>query len=230
MTNEIKTPPPAAAQPPVPDGLNEPRQTARITFSEELRRLAVHFADRPATLAAILSATQGKGFDLLLVLICLPFITPVPLLGLSTPFGFVVFLIGARLALGRLPWLPRRIMERSPPVGFITNLLKAATRIVRWLEILLRPRLRFLHENMVFQRATGAMIMLSGLLLLLPLPVPMSNSFPAITVILLAAGAMERDGVFFLAGSTLFILTLAFFGLLTFGGVHLLDDLRQRFL
>ena len=228
MINATQTPPTDIAHPSLWNGLKESK--ARITFSEELRRLANQFADRPATLAAILTATQGRGFDLLLVLICLPFITPIPLPGLSTPFGFVVFLIGARLALGRLPWLPRRLLQRELPGGFITKLLKAATRIVRWLEVLLRPRLKFLHEQAVFHRAAGAMIMISGLLLLLPLPVPMSNSLPAITVILLAAGAMERDGVFFLAGCALFVLTIAFFGILAFGGVHILDDLRHRIL
>ena len=43
----------------------------------------------------------------------------------------------------------------------------------------------------------------------------------------LAAGAMERDGLFFLAGCAMFVLTLAFFGLLAFGGAHLLDNLRH---
>ena len=45
--------------------------------------------------------------------------------------------------------------------------------------------------------------------------------------ILLAAGAMERDGVFFVAGGVLFALTAMYFGLLGFGGVHLLDNLRH---
>jgi hypothetical protein len=46
-------------------------------------------------------------------------------------------------------------------------------------------------------------------------------------VVLLAAGAMERDGIFFLAGCAMFSATLAFFGLLAFGGAHLLDSLRH---
>ncbi len=97
--NNAPTPPPSTARPCVSTGLKETKPTARPTFSEELRHLANHFTDRPATLAAILAATRGRGFDLLLVLICLPFLTPIPLLVLSTPFGLVVFLIGTRLAL-----------------------------------------------------------------------------------------------------------------------------------
>jgi hypothetical protein len=194
-------------------------------FSQELRQMAVLFADGPARLSEILAATQGRGFNLLLLLIGLPFLTPIPLPGFSTPFGFVVLLIGARLALGRRPWLPERLLHRQLPARFVAKLLGAASRIVRWLEVLLRPRLDFLHEQWIYRRIAGALIMLSGLLLLLPLPIPLTNSLPALTVVLLAAGAMERDGLFFLAGCVMFGLTLAFFGLLAFGGVHLLESL-----
>ena len=225
--NNTPTPPLSTALPCAATGLQETKPADRPTFSEELRHLANEFVDRPATLAGILTATQGRGFDLLLVLIGLPFLTPIPLMGLSTPFGFVVFLIGTRLALGHRPWLPRRLLERELPSGFITKLLSAATRVVRWLEVLLRPRLDFLHEQWLYRRVAGTLIMLSGLLLLLPVPIPLTNSFPALTIVLLAAGAMERDGLFFLAGCAAFMVTLAYFGLLAFGGAHVLDNLRH---
>jgi hypothetical protein len=196
-------------------------------FSQELQDLARQFSGRSARLSEILAATQGRGYDLLLVLICLPFLTPILLPGLSTPFGFVVFLIGARLALGRQPWLPRRLMERELPGGFITKLLSVATRVMRWLEVLLRPRLRFLHEQMLYRRVSGGLIMISGLLLLLPLPIPLSNLLPALTVVLLACGAMERDGVFFVVGCVMFAVTAAFFGGLAFGGAHIVSELRH---
>ena len=200
---------------------------ARPKFSQEVRCLAGQFADRPARLSEILAATQGRGFNLLLLVIGLPFLTPIPLPGLSTPFGFVVLLIGARLALGHRPWLPEKILHRELPARFVAKLLGAASRIVRWLEVLLRPRLDFLHERWIYRRIAGTLILISGFLLLLPLPIPLSNSLPALTVVLLAAGAMERDGIFFLAGCAVFSATLAFFGLLAFGGAHLLDNLRH---
>jgi len=58
-------------------------------------------------------------------------------------------------------------------------------------------------------------------------PHSVDNSFPALTVVLLAAGAMERDGLFFLAGCASFAATLAYFGLLAFGGMHLIEKLRS---
>jgi hypothetical protein len=197
----------------------------RPKFSQELRKLAGQFADHPTRISEILTATQGRGYNLLLLLIGLPFLTPIPLPGFSTPFGLVVLIIGARQAFGCQPWLPGKVLQRELPARFLARLLGAASRIVRWLEVLLRPRLTFLHEQWVYRRIAGNLIMLSGLLLLLPLPIPLSNSFPALTVVLLAAGAMERDGLFFLAGCASFTVTLAYFGLLAFGGAHVFDNL-----
>jgi len=134
---------------------------------------------------------------------------------------------GDRLALGQHPWLPRRLLERELPSGFITKLLRAATRVVRWLEVLLRPRWRFLHEQTLFRRVSGLLIMISGLLLMLPLPIPLSNTLPALTVVLLATGAMERDGLFFVAGCVSFVVAAAYIGALTFGGAHVVDELRH---
>ena len=67
-------PPPAipALLAPLPAALTVPSR-----FSGDLRDLAQQFADRPARLSEILTATQGRGFNLLLLLIGLPFLTPI---------------------------------------------------------------------------------------------------------------------------------------------------------
>ena len=191
--------------------------------------MSERFADRPVRLNAILEAAQERGSPLLLVLISLPFLTPIPLPGLSTVFGLIVAFIGARLALGRKPWLPQRLLQRELPPRFLTRLLCAASWIVRGLEFFLRPRLVFMQDHFIFRRMSGALIALAGVLLLLPLPVPFTNLLPAWTVLLLAAGALERDGLFFIAGCVMFLATTAFFALLAIGGVQALDKIHQLF-
>lgn len=197
----------------------------RPKFSRQLNDLAAQFDNRPACLAALLQASQGRGYNLLLVLITLPFLTPLPMPGFSIPFGMVVAVIGARLALGQRPWLPQRLLNRQLPPQFLGKVLRGATRIVRFLEWFLRPRLAFLHEQFIFRRLAGAMIALAGLCLLLPLPVPFSNGLPAWTILLLSAAALERDGLCFLAGGLLFLATVTFFALLAFGGVQAIQKL-----
>jgi hypothetical protein len=190
-----------------------------------LRELSTALVDKPATLGDILAATQGRGFGLLLVLIALPFITPIPLPGLSTPFGLVVVIIGARLSLGKRPWLPARLLRRELPARFVSRILAAGRVVVRWLEVLARPRFDFLHQQELYRRIAGGLITVSGLLLLLPIPVPFTNTLPALTVLLLSAGAVERDGLFFVGGTLMFLVTLAYFTLLALGGIHVFDAL-----
>jgi len=208
-----------------PIGISSP--LAKVSFSQELRELTEQFSERPVCLAEILAATHGRGFHLLLVLIALPFLTPIPLPGLSMPFGLVVSIIGGRMALGQKPWLPRRLLQRELPPRFLSRLLRTATWIVKTLERLLRPRLAFVNDYFIFRRLAGVLISISGLYLLMPLPLPFSNSLPAWTILLLASGALARDGLFFLIGCVAFVVTTAFFVLLAFGGTHALEKLRQ---
>ncbi len=205
------------------------RVPERPPFSRELRALAERFGDRPVQLIEIIDATQGRGFHLLLVLISLPFLTPIPLPGLSSLFGLVVAIIGARLALGKKPWLPQRLLRRQLPPRFLGRLLGGASRFVRLLEHLLRPRLVFMQEHLVFRRVSGVLIAMSGVFLLAPLPVPFSNFLPAWTVLLLASGSLERDGLFFIAGCVSFTVTTAFFVLLALGGIESLEWIRHLF-
>lgn len=196
-------------------------------FSQELRELADRFAARKVTVGELLEATKGRGYNLLMVLIALPFLTPIPLPGFSIPFGMVVAVIGARLALGQKPWLPQRLLSRELPPGFLAKLVNAAGRVLKFLEWFLRPRLLFLHNHLIYRRLAGVLILISGLYLVLPLPVPFSNGLPGWTVLLISAAALERDGLCFLAGCVMFLVSTAFFALLAFGGVELLGQFRQ---
>lgn len=192
----------------------------REKLSVLLKRLASEFAERPLGFEELVTITQGRAYDVLLIFLSLPFLTPVPLPFLSTALGLVMVLIGARLAVGQRPWLPQALLQKQIEGRYLVKILNAGSKVLRGLEIFLRPRLAFVHTTWVFQRITGVLIVLSGALLLLPLPIPFSNILPAGTVLLLAAGALERDGVFFFAGCLLFAVNVVFFGALAIGGVE----------
>lgn len=219
-------PPPVDPTPPSAapaTGAEANAAPATPTFSAELRALIECFGDRPVQLRELFEATQGRGYQLLLLLITLPFVTPIPLPGFSIPFGIVVALLGARMALGQKPWLPQRLLDRALPPRFLGKFLGAANRVVKLLEYFLRPRLPFVRNHAIFARIAGLLIAVSGLFLILPLPLPFSNSLPAWTVILLAAGALGRDGLFFIAGCASFALSVAFFTLVALGGAEFID-------
>jgi hypothetical protein len=211
----------------MPAWLKVPRQPP--AFSVELAELVARFEDRPVRMIEILEATRGRGYHLVLLLIALPFVGPIPLPGFSIPFGLVVALLGLRLALDRGPWLPQRLLKREISMVALRRLMAATSRVVRVMEILVRPRLTFVPNHPVFSRIAGLLIAASGAMLMLPFPLPFSNSLPAWTVLLLSAGALGRDGLFFFAGCAMFLISVAFFALVAFGGAEALDILRWVF-
>ncbi|NBR86383.1 MAG: exopolysaccharide biosynthesis protein [Verrucomicrobia bacterium] len=208
---------PVIAVNPVAAAVVLPRVLKR-TLSSQLARLAAGFADRPVRLGELTDVLQLRGYNALLLFLAFPFITPIPLPGFSTPFGLVIALLGVRMVLGQKPWLPERITARELPARLLPKLLLVTSRALGRLEKLLKPRLFYPEYPAAFQRASGAVIVICGLLLLLPLPVPFSNAFPAFTIILLAAAGLERDGAVFIAGCVQFIFCLGFFAALCLGG------------
>lgn len=196
-----------------------PASTApRPLLSAQLRGLAERFGTRPTRIGTVLAVLQGRGYRLLLILLCLPFLTPVPLPLLSTVFGAAIALIGFRLALGLRPRLPASVLRRPLPEKFFGGLLRASARLVAALEFFLKPRWPWLHRQAVVRQIGGGIVMLSGLMLLLPLPVPLSNFLPASAALMMAASALEDDGLAFVLGLILFAASVAFFALIAIGG------------
>lgn len=196
-------------------------------LSEEIAALMEAFAERSVTLREVMDILRGRAYTLLLILIALPFCTPIPLPGLSTPFGLVVALIGFRLALRQKPWLPGRLLDTTLPPRFFARLLSATHRLVRALESFLRPRWSRLLEVKAIQHGCGVIVCLGGLLLLLPLPIPFSNGLPALTVVLIGSAILERDGYCAMAGLIVFGITLCFFGAVFWGGAEAVAWLRE---
>ena len=59
----------------------------------------------------------------------------------------------------------------------------------------------------------GVGIIIAGLALMLPLPIPFSNNIPAWAIVFLAIGMMEKDGLFVLLGHLTAIVAWIFIGL-----------------
>jgi len=201
----------------------------RPRFSEELGRLMAAFSERAVPLREVLEVMQNRGYTVLLILLAFPFCTPIPLPGVSMPFGLVIAFIGLRLTLGQKPWLPARLLDTQLPSKYFTRLLVATRRLVHWLEWLLKPRLGYLFHWSPARHGIGAMILVCGFLLMLPLPIPFSNGLPALTILLLASAMLEEDGYFAIAGGFSFLLALAFFAAIFWGGTEVAGWLKDHF-
>jgi hypothetical protein len=194
-------------------------------LSEELAMILREFEVENVTLREVLGLLHGRGYVLLVMLLALPFCTPVPLPGLSTPFGLIITIIGARLALGAKPWLPARLLNTRLPPKVFAKVFAFTRKIILGFERLLRPRLLWVTSTPRREQLHGVPIVICALMLLLPLPVPFSNVIPAWGIMLISGGLLERDGAFIVAGYVASLLTVAFFAVIGIFGVEAVDFL-----
>lgn len=180
-------------------------------LSAEIGLLRARAEDRPLTLREVIYVLRGRAYLLLVVLLALPFLTPIPLPGLSTPFGLAIAAIALRLALGQRPWLPKKLQRKQLPAGFFAKVFRVAERIIRALEKLLRPRWTVLTGTPLLLQLHALLMLIAALALLLPLPIPFTNSFPAWTILLIAGGLLERDGLAVLLGYVVFAAGVLYF-------------------
>lgn len=196
------------------------RRTPARPFSAHLNSLAVRLGDGQLRLDEVNALLQGRTLHVLVIVMCLPFLLPIPLPLLSTPFGIVIALTGIRIAFRHRPWMPGMLAERRIPAGLLTRVVQAAARVIGLLEALARPRWVGPSQLRRFHRATGLLITMAAVLLLLPVPVPASNLLPASAILLFATASLRRDGLCFVLGTVMLTASIAFFAALALLGVE----------
>lgn len=170
----------------------------------------------------IFEVLSEKGFALLLILFSLPFCTPLQIPGFSTPFGLMLSFIGFRIAFRKKTWWPKKILEKEISKENIDKLVQKTKKVLNWLSKITQPRFSFLIENHLFRITNGILIFLMGLILCLPLPIPMSNLLSALPILFFGLGLLEEDGVMIIIAYTLAsICFLGFILLISFGKRYL---------
>jgi hypothetical protein len=163
------------------------------------------------TLRDLLAQLGERGLLLVCIMATVPFLLPVSIPGSSIPFGLMIAFNGISLLTHRAPWLPDRLLHRHLAADSLIAVLERGARLFSRLEQLIHPRVSPLTHGPTMGRVNGLLLVLSGLLLMAPLPLPLSNTLPAYGALLLAAGSLERDGYCVVAGYVMVLLTLSYF-------------------
>ncbi|MBF0315830.1 MAG: exopolysaccharide biosynthesis protein [Oligoflexia bacterium] len=159
------------------------------------------------TFGELLQKMGESGPLLLVVIISIPFLLPMPVPGLSVPFGIVIAFSGVAIALKRPLWLPRFFREKKFSVKTLQQIFATGTKFLRKIRPLFRERLTIVASSWAVQLMAGLLITLCGLLLALPLP-PGTNFPPALIITLSAIGLLERDGLLLILAPTLLALII----------------------
>jgi hypothetical protein len=185
-----------------------------MKLSENLQVLLEDYTDQPLSLGTLLKRTGEKGFGIISGLLTLPLMIPipVPLAGFSTLLGAGTIFMGLQLALGfSQPSLPPAIAHLKLSPAISQRLLKNLKRVLRPVEGFAQTRLLRLSHHGLFRRLVGLCLTWNALLMALPLPIPFTNLLPAYTILVLSIGILESDGLFFLLGYGMTMVTTLFF-------------------
>jgi len=157
--------------------------------------------DPVVSLRELLAALGEQGLLVFCGVLAAPFLLPVTVPGMSTVLGAPMLLIGFAVMLSRVPWLPERLLNHSLSAVTVRAVLAKVRGWAERFEHLVRPRWLGLTGGRAVNAVNGALVILSVLLLMAPIPlVPLVNSIPALAVLLLCFGMAERDGLVIVIG------------------------------
>jgi hypothetical protein len=147
------------------------------------------------TAGELLQKLDGRGIGILLLIFSLPICIPnIP--GISTLFGLLLITPSIQMISGnKSVWMPAFIRNGSFSGAGLRKALHVCASLMRKVEFLARPRLRFLARWPVTSVA-GIQVLIMALVLLLPMPG--ANVIPGVSVALTGLALLQRDGLMML--------------------------------
>lgn len=193
-------------------------------FFEEARNETV-------TLSEILALAGERIFGFLLVILALPSALPVPAPGYSIPFGIAMFFLAIQLIMGRdLPWLPEKIINGSMSLKKVQGFLNKGNPWLRRIEALTKPRLSYVCTSIPGRVIIGLAIALMSISMMIP--IPGTNTLPAIGIFVTGFGLVEDDGAISLFGLIICALaaalSISILIAVAWGGSSLIDVLQEQ--
>ncbi|MCC0176704.1 exopolysaccharide biosynthesis protein [Waterburya agarophytonicola K14] len=171
------------------------------------------------TLSDILNLTGERVFGFLLAVLSLPSALPIPAPGYSIPFGIAMFFLAIQLVVGRdRPWFPDKLLQGSMKLETVQKFLKMGLPWVKRIEKITKPRLAYLCTSIPGKIILGCAIALMSISMMIP--IPGTNTLPAMGIFVTAFGLLEDDGLICIIGLFVCSLGLALTtSILVFGAV-----------
>ncbi|WP_208280790.1 exopolysaccharide biosynthesis protein [Massilia oculi] len=200
-------------------------------ISQTLRALVRSLPRTGITLSELIQRVGNDGLLILVTLLTLVFLIPVSIPGVSTVFGAAILLISVSRLFGRNLWIPSKIEHRIIGTRKLRPLLRKALSWLKKLERVSRPnRIQWLVAGGTVAVINNLALILGAVLLMMPFGlIPFSNTFPAVAILFLAIGLLQRDGLCILLGHVSNVVTILYFAVLIGGGGLAIREVFNRF-
>lgn len=203
------------------------KQQKRSPLLNHLDAIEELCAKQNPSLQQIIDIFGKEGHYLTLLFMILPFLQPIPLLGLSTPFGILIAVVAYFAYFKKPAVIPLKWGAKTLPAKTVLQIAETSEKVFEKISKIVHPRLPNLFKE-PFRTISFLLIVINALLMSLPLPVPMSNSLPAWMIAINVLANLEEDGVLILISYFMSLVSFAFFVGIYFGaesGLHFLKDI-----
>lgn len=161
-----------------------------------LRSALMSMPGERVSVEQLLEPLRRRAFGFVLLLLAIPNFIPVPV-GIGGIMGVLVVVLGFEMLIGlEHPWIPGFLRRRTMSREGLLRFLDRIAPVTRRLERLCKPRLQRLTRR-PFTLVSGAIMILIGVLL--ALPIPFTNYVFGGMLIAFAFALVERDGALLMA-------------------------------
>src|SRR5690349_1931981 len=105
--------------------------TGNARLSDAFAALSALADQGDPTLGAIVQEMGRRGHAMVILFLTLPFSLPLPVWGLSTPFGIAIAFTALHMMVTNRLWLPARIAQRPVPARTVRAISDAAHRLLQ---------------------------------------------------------------------------------------------------
>jgi hypothetical protein len=180
-----------------------------------LREFTGSVASDRVSVAEIVAALGGRGLGVLIAIFALPNVlsSPIPFGNVAMGVPSLFFAVQLMLGFERL-MLPHVVAHRSISSDTLKAIAPRVASVLSWFERLLSPRL-LLIAGPHAERAFGLLCVVLALVTMLP--IPFGHNLPALGLVLIGLGMIERDGLAILIGAAIGVTGTVLLGLVVFG-------------
>ncbi len=159
-----------------------------------------------ANIEVVFEALDGRVFGPILAFLGLLVVIPVGAIpGVPAVIGVTAFLISVQKVFGKkYPWIPRKIREKSVEREKLNQSLDKLKPWFKWVDKLLKPRLKFLIEGKMQYVIAIAVVLLAVAMPPLGL-IPFAAMIPAAGIFFFGLSITANDGLLALVGLTIFV-------------------------
>ncbi|MFB2838856.1 exopolysaccharide biosynthesis protein [Floridanema evergladense] len=174
---------------------NENSQTNSSTWrvSQLLQQFLEQHQEQEVRLRDLLNALGDRAFGPTLLICALPEALPLPIAGISALVAIPLILVSGQLVLGfEQPWLPDPLLDQPFSRELCEPIISGAISFLQQMEKFTEPRWPIFTTPLA-EQGVGVALLILGVII--ALPIPFGNMLPAIAIVLISLGLIEKDGL-----------------------------------